>query len=98
MTDRPADEVYEAVLDAKPDVGVVRGMGYAVLSTLATFGVGEATGVPGDVVVRRRADGVEVLRFDAGDETSAAQALGATREQLASMTEAEFREANGLEP
>jgi hypothetical protein len=97
MTERQADEVYEAFLDGKRDVGVVRGMGYAVLSMLATFGIGDAAGVPGDVVVRRKADGVEVLRYDAGDETLAPQALGELREQLASMTESEFRETNGLD-
>ena len=96
MTERQADEVYEAFLDGKRDVGFVRGMGYAVLSTLATLGIGDA-GVPGDVVVRRKADGVEVLRYDAGDETLAPQALGELREQLASMTESEFRETNGLD-
>lgn len=98
MTERRADEVYEAVLDAKPDTGFLRGVGYAAMSVLATFGVGEATGVPGDVVVRRKADGVEVLRYDAGDESVASQELGDVRAQLASMTEAEFREANGLDP
>ena len=95
--ERPAREVYDVVLDAKPDVGFVRGLGYAVLGALATLGVGDSLGVPGDLVVRRRTDGRELLRTDAGGEETAAQALGEMRRQLETMSAAEFAAAFDLD-
>lgn len=95
--ERPAREVYDVGLDAKPEVGFVRGLGYAVMGALATLGVGDSIGVPGDLVVRRKSDGRELLRMDAGGEETAAQALGEMRQQLDAMTAAEFAAALDLE-
>lgn len=50
----------------------------------------------GDVVVRQRADGMEVLRVPAGPPDEAAQVLEHLREQLATLSPGEFRERWGL--
>lgn len=50
----------------------------------------------GDVVVRRRADGAEVLRVPVGPPEEAAQVSAHVEQQLADMSPAEFRKTWGI--
>lgn len=95
-----AADLYAAALDA-PAPGRPR-----VVAALrgVLLGLGAMAGwydepPAGDVVVRRRDDGREVLRVDAGPSEEAAALLAHVRDQLRTMSPRLFRETWGaLDP
>lgn len=93
-----AGEVYVAALD-RPDRGRVRRLVDAGLDIAgaAVGGLLELSSA-GTVVVRRRADGVEVLRVDGGPAEETAQLLHHVREQLDTLSAEEFRDRWGIAP
>jgi len=92
-----AAEVYEATLQLRPGGRVLRS------ARLAAAFVSEMVGglFPGpslhDVVVTRRADGVEVLRVWAGDPAVPGDMLAQVQRQLADRSPAEFLAEWGAE-
>lgn len=91
-----AAEVYDVALD-RPDRGRVRRTVDAVLDLAGALvgGLLELSSA-GTVVVRRRTDGVEVLRVDGGPAEETAQLLHHVREQLDTLSAEEFRDRWGI--
>ena len=92
-----AADLYEATLQPRPGGRLLRSARLA-----AAFVAELAWGLlPGpslhDVVVTRRADGVEVLRVSAGDPNVPGDMLGLVNQQLADLTPAEFLDEWGAE-
>lgn len=89
-------EVYEHSLEPRHRGPVRRVvLGALDLWCATTGGLLELTRA-GDVVVRRRSDGVEELRVPAGPPEDAAPILDLVREQLETLSPAEFRERWGI--
>ena len=88
-----ADEVYLAELDARPRTGPQRLL--AAVLDLWCAGVGGRMELSraSDVVVRRRADGVEELRLPVPVADDAPAWLDMVREDLLTLDPAEFRAA-----
>lgn len=100
MDDEPAlaGDLYEHRLEPHERGRLRRAVVAAVdLVAAATVGLLELSSA-GEVVVRRRADGAEVLRVPAGPAEEAAQLLTHVREQLRTLSPADFRDAWGLRP
>lgn len=91
-----ADEIYELELCPARRGRVRRVLG-GILDALLSVDAGplELASV-GDVVVRRRDDGLEVLRVAAGPPEEAAATLAEVEEQLRTLTPAEFRHRWGF--
>jgi hypothetical protein len=96
--DSRAGSVYSASLE--PTRGAkawtlawVKGL---MLATAALIGLWDRPAI-GDLVVRRRADGSEVLRTGAGDQDEAAHLLAHLQYQLEALSAAEFEAAWGLD-
>lgn len=99
MTDvSTAGAVYEVGLEVHRR-SWWRRLGVTIYVALSALSMGYL-GMPsaGEVVVRRRADGVEVLRTDAEAEEGTAYVLAHVREQLATLSVAEFQQAWGIGP
>ena len=91
-----ADEVYAVALEPRhysPPVRVLRGL--ADLWCAASGGRMELSRA-GDLVVRRRHDGVEELRVPLPAPDAVPELLAVVHEQLQTLDPAEFREAWGL--
>lgn len=91
-----ADEVFEVTLEAHERQGLRR-LGTLLWLAFSTL-TGGFVGFPsiGELVVRRRSDLAEALRMDAESEESAAQLLEHVREQLRTLSPAEFGERWGI--
>lgn len=95
-----AGEVYAVALEAP---GTARGR-WRARGHGALLAVGAMIGwydepTAGDLVVRRRDDGREVVRVDAGPSEAAAQLLAHVRRQLDELSPRELRDAWGaLDP
>lgn len=91
-----ADEVYVSRLEPHPASRWRRVVCAALdLWCAASGGLLELTSA-GDVVVRRRSDGVEELRIFAGPPQVAAPMLTSVAADLAELSPEEFREAWGI--
>jgi hypothetical protein len=91
-----AAEEYVAALD-RPDRGRARRLVDAGLDIVgAALGGLLDLSSAGTVVVRRRSDGVEVLRVDGGPAEASAQLLHHVREQLDTLSAEEFRDRWGI--
>ncbi|MGA8257686.1 MAG: hypothetical protein WB767_14020 [Nocardioides sp.] len=91
-----AAEVYVHALEP-PVRGRARRLGVAALDLwCATFGGLFELSSAGDVVVRRRSDGVEELRIPAGPPDEASILLHHVREQLDLLSPDEFRGTWGV--
>ena len=91
-----ADEVYSSVLEPRPRSGPRRLLVSALDLWCATTGGRMELTRAADVVVRRRADGVEELRVPVPAADDAPVLLDVVREQLAALSPGEFRAAWGL--
>jgi len=97
MEGQRAGDVFEAQLDAKRPAAGICGVVFALTSLVNTLSFGYTTGVPADLVVRRRSDGDEVLRTNADADEAAGQLLIDVRGQLDRLTVAEFCERWAIE-
>lgn len=90
-----AGETYDVALVEHRRRGVRRlaVAGWALAATVAGWIDGPSIG---EVVIRRRADGAELHRTDAGDAEACALLLEHLREQLATLNAAEFEDAWSL--
>lgn len=94
MIEVRAGEVYDVALVEHRRRGLRRLiMGAWALAALAGWIDGPSVG---EVVIRRRADGAELHRTDAGDAEASALLLDHLRQQLDTMTAAEFEDAWSL--
>jgi hypothetical protein len=91
-----ADEVYASLLEPHPVARWRRVVGAALDLWCATSGGLLELSSSGDIVVRRRSDGVEELRIWAGPPQSAAHLLQSVSVDLASLSPEEFRTAWGI--
>ena len=100
MTSTPsptAGDVYEHELTASRGGRVRRALSGVANAVVNVEGGPLELASVGDVVVRRRADGVEVLRVPAGPSEEAALTLEEIEEQLRSVTPDAFRERWGID-
>lgn len=92
-----ADEIYAVLLEPHP-----RRRGPAVLRAALDLWCATSGGLleltrAGDVVLRRRSDGVEELRIPAGPPEHAMPVLQQIRDDLAALSPEEFRRGWGLD-
>lgn len=92
-----AGEAYDVALVEHRRRGVRRlaVAGWALSATVAGWIDGPSVG---EVVIRRRTDGAELHRTDAGDAEACALLLEHLRDQLATLSVTEFEEAWALRP
>ena len=90
-----AGEAYAVALVEHRRRGVRRlaVAGWALAAIVAGWIDGPSVG---EVVIRRRADGAELHRTDAGDAEACALLLAHLQEQLATLSAAEFEDAWAL--
>ncbi len=100
IEDRPvAGNVYSVELAADTGRKAVRRLALAAWVMVSTVVTGDVSGTSvGEVVVRRRSDGQEMMRVDAGAEEEAALLVSHVREQLATLTPEEFCERWDVDP
>lgn len=91
-----AGEVYAHALEPKPRRRGGRLVAGALDLWCATAGGQFELSSIGQVVVRRRSDGVVELRIPVGGGEAAATLLGLVSEQLTYLSPEEFREAWGV--
>lgn len=85
-----AEEIYEAAIEAPTKGGLLRAGRNALAVATATAGIPMLGPDGGDLVVRFKADGAQILRVDAGEDLEAGALLSSVRAQLATLTAAEF--------
>lgn len=95
MSDEPAlaGDLYEHHLEPHRRGRLRRAVLAAADIVAASLGGLLELSSAGEVVVRRRADAVELVRIPAGPPEEAAQVLAHVREQLETLSPAEFRDA-----
>ncbi|MCD4535953.1 hypothetical protein LRP67_17835 [Nocardioides sp. cx-169] len=91
-----AGDVYAHVLETLRRGRLRRAAILAVDVVASVLSAPSELSSAGDVVVRRRADGVEVLRVPVGPPEEAAQISAHVEQQLAGMSPAEFRATWGI--
>ena len=90
MTEVRAAEVYEATLEPRPGGRLLRSARFlAAFAAELAWGLLPAPSLS-DVVVTRRADGVELLRVAAGDPNVPGDMLRVVQRQLDDRTPADF--------
>ena len=90
MDDNAAGSIYEARHDVRSRARILQIAATGLWVALSALTMGRLTAPVPDVVVRRRADGRELLRLDTDSDQEAADLLDRVRADLAELGAAAF--------